>query len=68
MKELTQQQAQKNWNKILRRIRLAKFRDKGTKLPCIDMAQVFRGRATMTANEIVQEVTRIIEDWQPISE
>ena len=24
--------------------------------------------ATMTANEIVQEVTHIIEDWQPISE
>ena len=59
MKELTQQQAQKNWNKILRRIRLAKFRDKGTKLPCIDMAQVFRGRATMTDNEMIARAKQV---------
>ena len=62
---ITLKQAQERWNKIASSIKLVSKKAEGLTLPSIDMATIFAGRQSMTANEVADEVAKIIEAWEP---
>lgn len=62
---ITLKQAQERWNKIASSIVLVSKKAEGLTLPSIDMATIFAGRQSMTANEVADEVAKIIEAWEP---
>lgn len=55
--------AQKVWDEIAGNRKLAKFNDAGLSIPPIDMDTIFKGRKTITLDELKQELGRIIAAW-----
>ena len=62
---ITLKQAQSRWNKIASSIKLVSKKADGLTLPSIDMATIFSGRQSMTADAVAKEVANIIEAWEP---
>ncbi len=65
-KRITQVQAQKQWDEIRNRVRLAKYNDDGIELPAIDMGELFNGRKYATPQDISQQLKDIINRWNPV--
>lgn len=65
-KLMTQEQAQALWDKMRSEIALnGRMGCRGVSLPSIDMGKVFAGRKQMTWFAISEQVTDIINAWQP---
>ena len=63
---ITLRKAQARWDKIASSIKLVSKKADGLPLPSIDMATIFAGRQSMTADAVAKEVAKIIEAWEPV--
>lgn len=63
---ITLRQAQARWDKIASGIKLVSKKADGLTLPSIDMATIFAGRQSMTADAVAEEVAKFIEAWEPV--
>lgn len=62
---ITPLQAQRIWDDIRNKIRLAKFNDEGIQPPDIDMKKVFAGKKYMAVHALNDAIQEIICKWSP---
>lgn len=62
---VTPTQAQRIWDEIRNKIRLAKFHDEGIQPPDIDMKKVFAGKKYLEVHALNAAIQKIIGKWSP---